>query len=150
WANAFETPLGTVPVDDAGRRDVLGIPYVVTADAPHAREHSLEVQLPFLQVLLGEFRVLPIATGDATAPEVAAALECVWGDEDTLIVVSSDLSHYLEYAAARSAEASTAQSILHCSTDRGGERACGCVGINGLMDVARAREPDGRLCDRRN
>ena len=149
-ANAFETPLGTVPVDDAGRRDVLGIPYVVTADAPHAREHSLEVQLPFLQVLLGEFRVLPIAAGDATAPEVAAALECVWGDEDTLIVVSSDLSHYLEYAAARRLDAATAQAILNCSTELGGEQACGCVGINGLMHSARQRGLEVQLLDLRN
>ena len=149
-ADAFETPLGAVRVDDAARRDVLRVPRVVAADAPHAHEHSLEVQLPFLQVLLGEFRVLPIAAGDATAREVAAALECVWGHEETLIVVSSDLSHYLEYAAARSADASTAQSILNCSTELGGEQACGCVGINGLMDVARARELEVRLFDLRN
>jgi AmmeMemoRadiSam system protein B len=149
-AEAFETPLGAVPVDDAARRDVLRVPHVVTADAPHAHEHSLEVQLPFLQVLLDEFQVLPIAAGDATAGEVAAALECVWGNEETLIVVSSDLSHYLEYAAARSVDASTAQSILNCSTELGGEQACGCVGINGLMHVARERELEVRLLDLRN
>ena len=149
-AEAFETPLGTVPVDDAARRDFVRVPHVVTADAPHAHEHSLEVQLPFLQVLLDEFQVLPIAAGDATAGEVAAALECVWGNEETLIVVSSDLSHYLEYAAARSADASTAQSILDCSTELGGEHACGCVGINGLMHVARERELEVRLLDLRN
>jgi AmmeMemoRadiSam system protein B len=149
-AEAFETPLGAVPVDDAARRDVLRLPHVVTADAPHAHEHSLEVQLPFLQVLLDEFQVLPIAAGDATAREVAAALECVWGNEETLIVVSSDLSHYLEYSAARSVDASTAQSILDCSTELGGEQACGCVGINGLMHVARERELEVRLLDLRN
>jgi AmmeMemoRadiSam system protein B len=149
-AQAFETPLGAVPVDDAARRDVLRVPHVVAADTPHAREHSLEVQLPFLQALLDEFQVLPIAAGDATAREVAAALECVWGNEETLIVVSSDLSHYLEYAAARSVDASTAQSILDCSTELRGEQACGCVGINGLMHVARERELEVRLLDLRN
>jgi AmmeMemoRadiSam system protein B len=149
-AEAFETPLGAVPVDDAARRDVLRAPHVVAADAPHAHEHSLEVQLPFLQVLLDEFQVLPIAAGDATAREVAAALECVWGNEETLIVVSSDLSHYLEYTAARSVDASTAQSILNCSTELSGEQACGCVGINGLMHVARERELEVRLLDLRN
>ena len=149
-ATAFETPLGAVAVDDAARRDVLRVPQVVAADAPHAHEHSLEVQLPFLQTLLGEFRALPIAAGYATAREVAAALECVWGNEETLIVVSSDLSHYLEYAAARSVDASTAQSILNCSTELGGEQACGCVGINGLMHVARERELEVRLLDLRN
>jgi len=85
-----------------------------------------------------------------SAREVAAALECVWGNEETLIVVSSDLSHYLEYAAARSVDASTAQSILNCSTELGGEQACGCVGINGLMHVARERELEVRLLDLRN
>jgi len=149
-AKAFETPLGAVAVDDAARRDVLRVPQVVAADAPHANEHSLEVQLPFLQVLLGEFRVLPIAAGDASAREVAAALDCVWGNEETLVVVSSDLSHYLEYAAARSVDASTAQSILNCSTELGGEQACGCVGINGLMHVARERGLEVRLLDLRN
>jgi Memo-like protein len=134
-----------VPVDDAARRDVLRVPHVVTADAPHAHEHSLEVPLPFLQALLDEFQVLAIAAGDATAREVAAALEYVLGNEETLIVVSSDLSHYLEYAAARSVDASTAQSILNCSTELGGGQACGCVGINGLMHVAREREFEVRL-----
>jgi MEMO1 family protein len=149
-ADAFETPLGSVPIDDAARREVLRVPHVVVADAPHAHEHSLEVQLPFLQVLLGKFRVVPIATGDATAQEVAAALESIWGNEETLIVVSSDLSHYLEYAAARSVDASTARSILNCTTELGGEQACGCVGINGLMHVARERELKVRLLDLRN
>jgi len=149
-ADVFETPLGAVPVDTAARRDVLRLRHVVAADAPHAREHSLEVQLPFLQVLLDEFQVLPIAAGDATAQEVAAVLECVWGNEETLIVVSSDLSHYLEYAAARSVDASTAQSILNYSTDLGGEQACGCVGINGLMHLAREHELEVRLLDLRN
>lgn len=149
-AEAFETPLGKVPVDDDARREVLRMPGVVAADAPHAREHSLEVQLPFLQTLLGEFRVLPIAAGDATAREIAAALECVWGDERTLVVVSSDLSHYLDYATARDLDAATAGAILDRSTELGGEQACGCVGINGLMHAARERALDVRLLDLRN
>src|ERR1700737_5007819 len=124
-AAAFETPLGAVPVDDSMRREILRLPHVVATDFPHAREHSLEVQLPFMQVLLGGFRVLPIATGDATAREVASALEHVWGDEETLIIVSSDLSHYLRYDAARSVDAATAQAILARSTELEGEQACG-------------------------
>jgi AmmeMemoRadiSam system protein B len=98
-AAAFETPLGAVPIDDSVRGEILRLPHVVATDLPHAREHSLEVQLPFLQTLLSEFRVLPIATGKATAREVAAVLEHVWGDEETLIIVSSDLSHNLRYDA---------------------------------------------------
>jgi MEMO1 family protein len=149
-ATAFETPLGSVPVDDAARREVLRLPGVTAADAPHAREHSLEVQLPFLQELLGEFRLLPLAVGDAMPQEVAAALDCLWGDEDTLIIVSSDLSHYLEYGAARRIDAATAQAIMSYSTDLGGAQACGCVGINGLMYAARQRRLIVELLDLRN
>jgi AmmeMemoRadiSam system protein B len=132
------------------RREILRVPHIVAADFPHAREHSLEVQLPFLQVLLGEFRVLPIATGDATVREVATALEHIWGDEKTLIIVSSDLSHYLRYDAARSVDAATAQAILARSTELDGEQACGCVGINGLMQLAAERALEVRLLDLRN
>ena len=149
-AAAFETPLGAVPVDDSMRREILRLPHVMAADFPHAPEHSLEVQLPFLQVLLGEFRVLPIATGDATAREVATALKCIWGDEETLIIVSTDLSHYLRYEAARGVDAATAQAILACSTELNCEQACGCVGINGLMQVAAERALEVRLLDLRN
>jgi AmmeMemoRadiSam system protein B len=149
-ADAFETPLGVIPIDDAARRAVLMDPYVVAADAPHAREHSLEVELPFLQVLLGEFRVLPLATGDASAHEVAAVLERVWGDARTLVVASSDLSHYLEYSAARRIDATTAESILRYATQIGGERACGHVALNGLMAVAQQRRLPVRLLDLRN
>jgi len=149
-ADGFETPLGAVPIDEAARRKVLRVPHVVPADAPHAHEHSLEVQLPFLQVVLGEFQVLPIAAGDATARDVAAALESVWGDENTLIVVSSDLSHYLAYAAARRVDAATTRAILDRSTGLDAEQACGYVGINGLMQVARDRGLEVRWLDLRN
>jgi MEMO1 family protein len=149
-AAAFETPLGSVPIDDTLRAEILRLPHVVAEDRPHAREHSLEVHLPFLQMLLGEFRVLPIATGEATAREVATALDPVWGDEETLIVVSSDLSHYLHYDAARRVDAATAQAILARSTELDGEQACGCVGINGLMQVALERGLEVRLLDLRN
>jgi AmmeMemoRadiSam system protein B len=132
------------------RSEILRLPHVVAADFPHAREHSLEVQLPFLQVLLGEFRMLPIATGEATVREVAMALEHVWGGEETLVVVSSDLSHYLRYDAARSVDAATAQAILTRSTELDGEQACGCIGINGLMQLAAERALEVRLLDLRN
>jgi AmmeMemoRadiSam system protein B len=149
-ASAFATPLGAVAVDERARRDILAVPHVMAADAPHAREHSLEVQLPFLQSLLGDFRVLPIAAGEATAAQVATALDCLWGGEDTLIVVSSDLSHYLDYAAARRIDRETARAILDYSTELGGAQACGCVGINGLMYAARRRRLEVRLLDLRS
>jgi AmmeMemoRadiSam system protein B len=148
--DAFETPLGIVPIDDVARHEILRVPHVMSADAPHAREHSLEVQLPFLQLLLSEFRVLPVVVGDATAEEVSAALECVWGNADTLIIVSSDLSHYLEYAATRRIDAATAEEILNCSTALSGKQACGHVCINGLMHAARQRRLRVELLDLRN
>lgn len=149
-AEAFQTPLGLVPVDGEARRELLRLSHVVTADAPHAREHSLEVQLPFLQVLFGEVPVLPIAAGDATAAQVAAALEGVWGGEETLIVISSDLSHYLDYATARAVDATTAESILACSAELDAEQACGYVAVNGMLYSARRRHLDVRLLDLRN
>jgi AmmeMemoRadiSam system protein B len=148
--NAFETPLGLIPIDEVARREILRIPHVVSADPPHAREHSIEVQLPFLQLLLGEFRLLPIVAGEATAEEVAAALDCVWGDADTLTVVSSDLSHYRKYAATRRIDAATAEKVLNYCTDLNGEQACGHACINGLMHTARQRRLKVELLDLRN
>jgi AmmeMemoRadiSam system protein B len=136
-AGAFRTPLGTVPLDK-GTRELLG-PSVVASDKPHAMEHSLEVQLPFLQVLLGEFEVIPIVTGIASAASVAAALEAVWGGDETLIIASSDLSHYHDYATAQAIDKATSDAILRFETDLSGEQACGAVPINGLLHAARQR-----------
>ena len=149
-AEAFQTPLGLVSVDSEARRELLAMPHVVTADAPHAREHSLEVQLPFLQVLLGEVPVLPIVAGQATPEHVAAALNVVWGAEETLVVVSSDLSHYLDYARARTVDSATARAIVERSTEIDADQACGYVAVNGLLRVARHRELEVRLLDVRN
>jgi MEMO1 family protein len=150
-AEAFQTPLGLVPVDSEARRAVLGAAHVVTGDAPHAREHSLEAQLPFLQVLLGdEVPVLPIVSGDATAPQVASALERVWGGDETLVIISSDLSHYLDYDRARTLDAATAKSILACSPELDADQACGHAAINGLLYAARQRHLNARLLDLRN
>src|SRR5262249_23311900 len=126
------------------------LPHVVMADLPHAREHSLEVQLPFLQVLLGEFQVLPLVTGEVTARQVAVALQHIWGGGDTLIVVSSDLAHFLPYAVARAVATARSNSILDCATGLDGAQACGSVGIKGLMRVATERALGLRLLDLRN
>jgi MEMO1 family protein len=149
-AQALRTPLGLVPVDDEARREALRLTHVLSADAPHAREHSLEVQLPFLQVIFGEIPVLPIAAGEASAAEVAEVLERLWMGDGTLLVISSDLSHYLDYSRARVVDAATAEAILDYATDLDGDQACGCVGINGLMHAARRRELEVRLLDLRN
>jgi MEMO1 family protein len=147
---AFETPLGLVPIDDGARKSVLRDPAVVLSDRPHAREHSIEVQLPFLQSLLGNFELLPLSAGGASAKEVGRVIERVWDKDDTLIVVSTDLSHYHDYATARALDAATSRAIVKRGREFDGEQACGCIGIMGLMDLARRRDLDVRLLDLRN
>jgi len=134
----YATPLGTIAVDEGLKTKLLQSDHVVESDWPHALEHSLEVQLPFLQQVLGAFTLLPLAVGTASAAQVAAVLEMAWGGPETLIVASSDLSHYHRYDAARMIDASTCASISarEAVSD---EQACGAAGINGLMHVARSR-----------
>lgn len=138
-AEVFQTPLGMVTVDRELKARVLAHEHVVESDLPHASEHSLEVQLPFLQMMFDDFMLLPVALGSASAPAVAAALADVWGDEETLVLVSSDLSHYLPYDEARAADAETIAAILRNDATLTGEQACGCIGINGLTFLARQR-----------
>src|SRR5262245_10675371 len=97
----FSTPLGDVPVDAEAQRAIADLSQVKALDRAHAREHSLEVQLPFLQRCLGPVGIVPLAVGEAAPDEVAGVLDRLWGGPETLIVVSSDLSHYLDYDAAR-------------------------------------------------
>jgi AmmeMemoRadiSam system protein B len=150
-ADAFATPLGTVEIDDALRRRVLEAPAVVVDDRAHAAEHSLEVQLPFLQTTLDHFTVLPLAVGDATPHEVAMALERVWGGPETLIVVSSDLSHYHDYTTARGRDARTAAAIVAGDAAAiGDDDACGARPIRGLLLAAGRRGLAVRQLDLRN
>jgi AmmeMemoRadiSam system protein B len=149
-AEAFATPLGTVPVDADAVRRALEMPYVAVNAAAHALEHSLEVQLPFLQTVLDEFSVVPIAVGDASAAEVAAVIERLWGGPETLIVVSSDLSHYHPYAAARQIDRGTVAAILALDTTLDHGQACGATPINGLALCARRRHLKPELIDLRN
>ncbi len=135
-ADAFATPLGTVPVDVEGRTRLLAAGAVVVSDAAHAEEHSLEVQLPFLQRALGAFTLLPLVTGEASAADVAAVLEAEWGGPETLVVVSSDLSHYLPYEAARTADAATAAAILARRPHLRDEQACGALAVNAALACA--------------
>src|SRR5262245_61153230 len=100
-ADAFDTPLGRVRIDAAARAALAGLRQVVTSEPAHAMEHSLEVQVPFLQKMLGEFTLVPLAVGNASIAEVAETIELLWGGDETLIVISTDLSHYHSYDAAR-------------------------------------------------
>jgi len=148
--DSFATPLGDVPLDVSGRQRLRELGLVGVSDAPHAAEHSLEVQLPFLQVVLGEFDILPIAIGLSPPDQAARALEAAWGEADTLIVVSSDLSHYHTSEEARQLDSQATQSILERRSDLPDEQACGARAINGLMQVARRRSLDVELLDQRN
>lgn len=149
-ASAFETPLGRVPVDTALAERLARLPQVLTDPAAHAGEHSLEVQLPFLQVLLRDFAILPLVVGQARPGAVAEALEAAWGGPETLVVVSSDLSHYLPYAVAAVLDRQTCDGILHLDPIEDGSRACGAAPLNGLLRLARTRGLVPRLLDLRN
>jgi AmmeMemoRadiSam system protein B len=139
-AGSFATPLGNVAIDQTLKASLLQSGAVVESDTPHAQEHCLEVQLPFLQLLFDDFTLLPVVLG-AVAPEhVAAALAQVWGDAATLVLVSSDLSHYHPYTQARQIDAATIAAILRRETTLAGEQACGAVGINGLLHLASQRQ----------
>lgn len=150
-ADCFETPLGRVEIDLEAAASLLELPQVRIDDRPHAREHSLEVEVPFLQQVLGPFRLVPLVTGSAAPAEVAEALARVWGAEETRIVVSSDLSHFLDYETARRTDRRTADEIVGLETPIEPRQACGAVAINGLLYLAAdARTFTARLLDLRN
>lgn len=137
--DAFYTPLGALMLDKAGLRELQTLPQIVLSDQAHAQEHSLEVHLPFLQSVLQEFVLLPLAVGDANAQQVAQVLHQVWGGPETLIVISSDLSHYHPYTQAQTIDRATVQSLLDLRPLQSGEQACGIRPLNGLTLLAQQR-----------
>ena len=150
-AASFETPLGALAVDRAAIEAVADMPEVVLSDAPHAREHSLEVQLPFIREVLGEVSLVPLAVGDVESEAVSRVLDRLWGGPETLVVVSSDLSHYHAYAAAQRMDAITAAAIEALDGARlGPEDACGYCGVAGLLSAARRRGLAVERLDLRN
>src|SRR5262249_53682090 len=148
--DAFETPLGRVPVDLDALRKIDDLQFVTRIDAPHAPEHALEVELPFLQTVLPSFQVVPLVVGDVAPRDVALVLARLWGGPETLIVVSSDLSHYHSYETARRLDLATAAAIEHGDwSTLGPEQACGCLAMAGLLVEAQHRGLRGqplRLC----
>jgi AmmeMemoRadiSam system protein B/AmmeMemoRadiSam system protein A len=150
-ADAYASPLGPVPVDDLAIAKIAGFSQVRLLDTAHAQEHSLEVQVPFLQVVLDRFELVPIVVGDAAPDDVARVLDALWGGPETLIVISSDLSHYHPYEEATERDAATCHAIQTLDLDRiTGQAACGCRPINGLLALARRRDLRVTLVDARN
>ena len=149
-ALGLQTPLGVVPVDREAVRLISSLPQVSENREAHAREHSLEVHLPFLQAVLGMFAVVPLVVGRADAEDVAGVLELLWGGDETLIVISSDLSHYLGYEHAQATDRETARTILLRRPQLNHHQACGATPVNGLLTVSMRRGLKPELFDLRN
>ncbi len=150
-ADSFETPLGRVPVDKDAAAEILDMPMVEVFDAAHEMEHSLEVHLPFLQVALDDFSVVPLVVGEAAPEDVARVIEALWGGKETLIVVSSDLSHFLDYASAQKIDSATCKAIENLdpkAISRDG--ACGRYPVGGLLEAAKRRGMTVTTLDIRN
>ncbi len=146
----FSTPLGRVALAREATELLRSLPQVVVSEEAHALEHSLEVQLPFLQSVLDEFSIVPLAVGKASPGEVAAVLDRLWGGAETLIVVSSDLSHHQPYARALELDRATAQQVLALAGRLALAQACGAAAINGLLVSARRHALAAQLLDLRN
>ncbi len=138
-SNAYRTPLGDIPIDAGAIRNILALPGTGFLDEAHVPEHSLEVHLPFLQRVLDSFSLVPLVVGEAPKEEVAAVLDALWGGPETLIVISTDLSHYHPYDEAREIDAATARKIVSLDASIRGDEACGCRPLNGLIHLVRDR-----------
>lgn len=149
-SDAFATPLGSIPIDKEAVAAALRLPEVQLSDEAHALEHSLEVQLPFLQTVLDRFSLVPFAVGEASGAAVARVMDALWGGAETLIVVSSDLSHYHAYAAAQRLDRETADDVMGLRTLDDFEQACGALPINGLLEAAPRHGLAPHLLDLRN
>ena len=147
----FRTPIGDVVLDRAAIDDILSLPQVTLRDDAHADEHCLEVQLPFLQTVLERFTLVPLVVGAATAQEVAEVLDRLWGGPETLIVISSDLSHYHDYATAQRMDLAAAEAIEAFDGARlDQDQACGRLPIAGFLDSARRHGLSAERLDLRN
>jgi AmmeMemoRadiSam system protein B len=150
-ATHFITPLGQIPLDRALIEQLEQLPQVVRMDQAHAYEHSLEVHLPFLQEVLDRFTLVPLVVGDATPEEVSEVLDAVWDGPETLIVVSSDLSHYHDYETARQLDTATSRAIEALQPEAiQYESACGRNPVNGLLELARRKGLHAKTIDLRN
>lgn len=150
-ADSFTTPLGSIPVDRAACEEIRGLSQVSTNDEAHLLEHSLEVHLPFLQSVLGSFTIVPVVVGTASPEDVAEVLEKLWGDDETLVVISSDLSHYHDYDTAVALDRSTTRRIEELDYEHlEYEQACGRNAVRGLLLYARQHGLGIETLDLRN
>jgi AmmeMemoRadiSam system protein B len=150
-ADAFTTPLGDIPIDTDAVQRLLKMPGVVESDEAHRLEHSLEVHLPFLQLTLERFRLVPLVVGNAKPEIVGDIIDALWGGDETIIVISSDLSHFHDYDTAARLDRETSSIIERLELEKlNGERACGYQPIRGLLQVARRRGMRAELIDLRS
>ncbi len=150
-ADTFATPLGNVPVDMSGVEEIAQLPFVEYLEQAHTYEHSLEVHLPFLQEVLNNFKIVPVVVGDALPIQVSQVLEALWGGEETLIVISSDLSHYHEYTTAKVMDQATSKLIEGLNYEQlVSEFACGMIPVSGLLKLARKKGLSINMIDLRN
>ena len=147
----FKTPLGNIPIDQKGIQLLEDLPQVIASDQAHREEHSLEVQLPFLQEILGDFSLVPLVVGDAERHDVAEVIKKFWGDEHTLIVISTDLSHYHSYNEAKRLDRLTSDAIQNLKPDLiDYDDACGRNGLKGMLTVAEENNLAVDILDLRN
>lgn len=150
-ADFFETPLGSIKIDHEAINQIASLPQVEEYDLTHQQEHSLEVQLPFLQEVLDEFSLIPLVVGDTSAEEVSEVLERLWGGDETLIVISSDLSHYHNYNTARAMDSETCVAIEQMNPAAiHYDQACGRNPVNGLLLAAKKHGLHAATLDLRN
>jgi AmmeMemoRadiSam system protein B len=150
-AAEFETPLGRIEVDHRAIDLIIDLPWVLRSDRPHAPEHSLEVHLPFLQTVLKDFKLVPLVVGDAEPAHVGKVIDRLWGGAETLIVISSDLSHYLDYESAKAIDSKTTRAIEELrAEDIEFNQACGRLPVQGLLRIAKQRGLHCETVDLRN
>jgi hypothetical protein len=149
-SDSYQTPLGLIDVDKTALESVISLPNVGYLDEAHKEEHSLEVHLPFLQRTLTQFKLVPLVVGDADKQDVARVLEKLWGGLETLIVISSDLSHFHNYSEAQQIDENTSRKILNLEPNLTGDEACGCRPINGLLQLAKQKGLSIQEVDVRN
>ena len=150
-ADYFETPLGTIRIDREAIKQIASLPQVEEFDLTHQQEHSLEVQLPFLQEILDDFSLVPLVVGEASAEDVSEVIDTLWGDEETLIVISSDLSHYHDYNTARAMDTKTCHAIENMNpSDIHYDQACGRNPVTGLLVAAKKHGLQVTTLDLRN